>query len=372
MARTIEVMVSSRTGTALVDGTTLSELRRRIKASLQAILARPDGDNRVSVWINEDSEAVEGSSDWYDESMDRVRDAAIVLVLFSGDAGSVSQGRALGICHAELQAAIGDAPTKIRAIDVRRLLAPDAEARGARHDSFVAAFESRQWLTRRPTSVEAAVSDAVDAVAAAIVELALSGVTAARRGQRAVGAALDWRRMTFAGRKSAMEEAIVAALLKAGGKRVGRTGTLVRVAIGGEDVLLVAGAAPEGLSLAASRELVGQPHRNDHVLVDRIGDALGPVHLLACPAGVTAQQMRTLMGATELVTAVTSTGIWAADTISRGQVLALRDCIDATAVQIQLEAAFEWLRQSGEDAELIKRARRRRAIVEQIASDDDS
>ncbi len=118
-------------------------------------------------------------------------------------------------------------------------------------------------------------------------------------------------------------------------------------------------------------ELVGQPHRNDHLLVGHLGDSVGPVHLIACPAGVTASQMRALIGATELVTADTSTGIWAADAVSRGQVLGLRDCIDATSVQVQLEAALQWLRQSGEDVELVKRARRRRAIVEQMATADD-
>ena len=78
MARTVEVMVSSRNSTPLVDGSTLTALRREVKAAVQGLLARPDGEARVSVWINEDGAAVEGSSDWYDESMARVRDAAIV------------------------------------------------------------------------------------------------------------------------------------------------------------------------------------------------------------------------------------------------------------------------------------------------------
>lgn len=375
MARLLEVMVSSRNFTKLADGRTLSDLRKAIKAALQAVLARPDGENRISVWINEDSEAIEGSSDWYDESMDRVREAAVVLVLFSGEAGSVPEGREIGICHAEMQAALADAPTKVRAVDVRGMLAPvtavPTAAAGERNTRFVKGFDDLRLITRRPTSFEVAVTDAVDAVGATVLELALGGVTSARRGQRALGAALDWRRMTFPARKAAMEEALVTGLEGSGGMRVtGRTERYVHAVIAGESVLLVANAAPEGLSLASSRELVGQPHRNDHLLFDVMGDSSGPVHLLACPAGVTVTQIRALMGATELVTAETSTGIWAADAVSRGQVLALRDCIDATSIQIQLEAAFQWLRQSGEDTLLVKRARRRRAVIEQMAADD--
>lgn len=122
MARPLEVMVSSRNATRLVDGRTLSDLRQNIRQAVQAVLAGPADTSRLKVWINEDSEAAEGSSDWYDESMRRAREAAIVLVLFSGDAGSIVKGRGIGICHAELETALQDARTKVRAIDVRKLV----------------------------------------------------------------------------------------------------------------------------------------------------------------------------------------------------------------------------------------------------------
>ena len=374
MTRPLGVMVSSRNSILLADGRTLSDLRQEIKVKVQDVLARPDGERRVSVWINEDSEAVVGSTDWYDESMAEVRRADVVLVLFSGDAGSVLPGRNVGVCHAELQAALADAPTKVRAIDVRGMLAADAIARTERDTRFVAEFDALGLMTRRPLSYDEAVSDAVDAVGATVRDLALAGITAARRGVRSLGAALDWRRMTFSARTAAMEKALVDTLLQKqnGGVPVKGKLRLAHAPVAGQQVLFVANVAPEGLSLARSRELVGQPHRNDHLLVGDLGDSVGPVHLVACPAGVTASQMRALIGATELVTADTSTGIWAADAVSRGQVLGLRDCIDARSVQVQLEAALQWLHQSGEDVELVKRARRRRAIVEQMASADGS
>src|SRR5437588_2950425 len=182
MARPLEVMVSSRNKTGLADGRKLSDLRREVKAGVQQILAGPSGELRITAWINEDSEAIEGSSDWYDESMRRSREAAIALVLFSGDAGSFVTGRGIGICHAELQAALDDAPTKVRAIDVRRIVAGGQTVTGDANARFTSVFESLNLLTRQPATFEDAVMDAVDAVEAAVHELPLGGLITARRG----------------------------------------------------------------------------------------------------------------------------------------------------------------------------------------------
>ena len=123
-------------------------------------------------------------------------------------------------------------------------------------------------------------------MSSAIHVLALGGITGARRGTKSLGAALDWRRLTFAERKTAVEQALVSGLAATGGTRLGRRGAQVSMDIPGEWVLFVAVAAPEGLSLAKSRELVGQPHRDDHLHMDALEGRVGPVHLLACPAGV--------------------------------------------------------------------------------------
>jgi hypothetical protein len=372
-ARLIEVMVSSRNRTALTGGGDLTALRREVKERLQSVLARPDGEPRLSVWVNEDSEALPAESDWYDRSTERARDATIVLVLFSGEAGTVIPGRGVGVCHAELEEALADTRTKVRIVDIRPLVQSPPRPTKA-DNAFTASVDGLRSLTSSARTRAEAVEAAVDAVGDALHALALAGVGSSRRGRHSQGAALDWRRLTFAGRKAAMEEAVVAALVAATGgqghREPGANRPAVHVELGGQRVLMVAHGAPEGLSLAASRELVGQLHRHDHLLAGALGGSIGPVHVLACPAGVTANQMRSLMGASELVLATTPAGVWAADTVSRAQVLAVRDCIDAATTGLQVDEALAWLRQSGEDAELAARAHRRRAIIEQVAAPD--
>ena len=270
----------------------------------------------------------------------------------------------------ELGAAISDAPSKIRAVDVCSLLASKRAPVGAQHQLFIDDFDSMHLMTRRPATFTEAIADGVDAVADAVHLLASNGVVATRRGAKALGAALDWRRKTFQERKEAMQDAVLGALVDRGAAVDSGPGQAL-VTIGGASVLCTVNAAPEGLSIATARELVGQPHRNDHRLADRLGDAIGPVHLLACPAGVTATQLRNLIGATDIITAVTPVGIWAADPVSRCQVLALRDCIDDNSTRRQVESALDWLATTGEDARLVHRARRRSMIVRAIGADDD-
>jgi hypothetical protein len=359
--RPLVVMISSRCRTLLAEGGTMTELRRDMKAAVEGLLR---ADDRISVWINEDSAAIEGSSSWAAESMEEVRKADVVLVLFSADAGSTPKGGLKGVCHLELDAALADAPTKVRAVDVRALLASTTPPAGAHHAPFVAAFEALELMTRQPTTRADAVDDAVDAVADAVHELALAGIVSARRGRSSLGAALSWRRLPFAERKAAMEAAAVATLVAIGADEVRGAPNRVVLELGVEPVLLHVTAAPEGLGLAASRELVGQPPRDDHKR--RVADleaAVGPVHVLLCPEGVTPAQARALLGASELVVVTTATGVWAADAVSRSQVLFVRGCADSSSTENQVKAAFDWLARSGEVTELVARARRRRLIV---------
>jgi hypothetical protein len=51
------------------------------------------------------------------------------------------------------------------------------------------------------------------------------------------------------------------------------------------------------MSVAAAREVVGQPHLSDHALYDNLKKPHGgPVHLIACHKGATEAQARTMLG----------------------------------------------------------------------------
>jgi hypothetical protein len=376
-SRPLIVMISSRNASKVrtAEGTTktLTDVRLRAKAAVEQLL--PYG-NRVSafeVWINEPSEAPPAGDTWFDESIDHARRADIVVVLFSGDPGSVLEGRGQGVCHAELLAAYADAPSKVRIVDVRPALAarlPMPKAHALAWRSFTDYVESLDAMTSRSQTDEGIVTAAAEAVSAATNELALHGIVAARRGSRSLGSALDWRRLGFRDRKAAMEQAVLEELAVLG-YQVNRATRTARVALSGAQVLLVVAAAPEGLALAASRELVGQPQRDDHLLAPSLADGIvGPVHIIAVPARATTAQARALMGAADVITATFPAGIWIADPMGRAQALVVTDCADRQSTRQQLDGALEWLARSGESDLLIHRARRRAAIVSAMAEPD--
>ena len=118
-SKRISVMISSRCDDAIVfenEEKTLSDVRRKIKEKLESIEIL-DG-SIFEVWINEDAPPDEGSQDAWEHCMEQVRKANIVLVLYNGNSGWAKGSGDIGICHAELQAALEHSPAKIRLIKI--------------------------------------------------------------------------------------------------------------------------------------------------------------------------------------------------------------------------------------------------------------
>lgn len=371
-------MISSRCATPIVaaaGGTVpLTRVRERAKAAIESMLRYGNRESAFEVWINEPSEALPTDDSWFDESLQQARQADIVVVLFSGDPGSALHGRGQGVCHAELLAARADAPTKVRVVDVRKAIDPAAAkpSRAKAWTAFAADVDELALITARPTNDDEAVEAVLEAVASATHRLALHGVVEARRGSKSLGDALDWRRLDFRHRKEEMERAALDQLELVGASGVDRVRRTAVVGFDDVPVLVVVHAAPEGLSVASSRELVGQPQRLDRLLVgdlDRSG-AVGPLHVVLVPARATANQARTLMGTPDVMTASFPAGLWVADAIDRSQALVIGGCADRGSTGLRVDEAFDWLRTSGEVSLLVGRARRRNAILREMAKDD--
>ena len=76
------------------------------------------------------------------------------------------------------------------------------------------------------------------------------------------------------------------------------------------------------------------------------------------------------MGSADVMTAVFPAGVWAADAVNRAQVLVMSGCADPATTGLRVDDAFDWLSLSGEIDLVIQRARRRTAILREIAKDD--
>jgi hypothetical protein len=108
----VRVMISSRSEVPVFkDPQRLSSVRKELQAFLQAIrwsqgerLVGVDGPLfRVRIHENWAGAAAEKST--LQLSIDEIERADIVIVLYTGEAGSAEKGSPIGICHAELQCA---------------------------------------------------------------------------------------------------------------------------------------------------------------------------------------------------------------------------------------------------------------------------
>ena len=76
------------------------------KQSAEDAPANSDGQQIFDVWIHENEQAKSTKRGPFDLSLDEIRKADIVIVLYNGQAGWKLDERGIGICHAEFQEAV--------------------------------------------------------------------------------------------------------------------------------------------------------------------------------------------------------------------------------------------------------------------------
>ena len=116
--------------------------------------------------------------------------------------------------------------------------------------------------------------------------------------------------------------------------------------------------------------MVGQPFLVDHKLHTELKKVkAGPIHLVACPKGVTENQALNMLGFPDATIVSDSFGVHIADNIQKIQIVLLKECVSPSAIRRQLASWFEFLRRTGEDKFVLERAQRRFRIIEAIAKE---
>jgi len=374
--RPLEVMISSRCRTMIRrdssnSSESMTDLRRRAKAALSTTF-RVSDDGLFDVWINEDERRQAASETWYSASEKRARRSEIVLVLFTGDSGSRLAGN-LGVCHAEFVSAMEDTPSKVRVIDLR----PAVVVPGDVDDAFVADVDGRSLITETAGTGDEAVERLCGQALAAVQTLSHAGALDLRRRSKS-GSEIEWDRLSFDDRKVRMEATVAEALEQVlpesapVASPAPAHGRAVTGRVGPRPVLFVCHGAPAGLSLATSREMVGQPFLRDHLYADlldpkRRGGMVGPVHVIASPQAVTESQARRLLGFPDATVVKDTWGIWVSDALQRIQLLLIDRCTSGSSTTARVQQAFSWLHTSGEEDTLASRAERRAGIVVAMA-----
>ena len=89
----------------------------------------------------------------------------------------------------------------------------------------------------------------------------------------------------------------------------------------------------------------------------------GPVHLVACLKTVSESQAMRQLGFPDATIVAAPFGVYVADKVQKIQMVFLANCRDATTTRHALTRLVEWLDSTGEEANLVSRARGRRRIV---------
>lgn len=257
-------------------------------------------------------------------------------------------------------------PAKIRVIRLEGTQ-PLADEFAASNDRF-RQYVGRINPFRQTVQTEQELIDAVDkAVADAVTSLVGLGVREASKGGFASGDALEWSRLGFADRATRLRETMTAALVESGATELAPD--LVIADIDRHKVALHLHAAPASLSIPASREMVGRPFLGDHRNIEGYpADVIGPVHLIGCAGGTTEAQARTMLGFPDATFVTPGFGIFAADKVQQIQFALLKDCRDDTTTRNAVHRFLQWLSETGEDAQVVDRATRRRAVATAIAT----
>ena len=361
--RRISVMISSQCRRHFpANGRSLTDIRQTLRDELEA--EKLFGQQLFTVWINEDAPAGGLDEDSWATCVARARDADILLVLDAGHAGSARSPGDIGICHAELMEGANNAPAKVRIIPVagaEALKDEDAESND-RFRTYVGGFDAFS----PPVTTEAALlASARHAVADAVAKLVQLGVREGRKGGFYSGAALEWSRLNYADREDRMTGALERALLDSGATLAAPRLVLVPLLKG--TVAFHLHAAPAGLAIAASRERLGRPFVEDYAHVGSLPAGVGPLHVIACQGSATEAQARALLGLQDVTLVRPPFGVFAADEIHQIQFVLLRDCRDESTIRNGVHRMLAWLKSSGEEFEVQRRAGKRRIIAETIA-----
>ncbi len=374
----LKVFLSSRVDRKLKDGPGQPTLRE-VRDSLVERIEEEElfGQGLLKVDRNEGWPALSGDLPVWEHCKRRVVNGDVVLVLYSGASGWRDGYGTIGICHAELQAAMERVPQRVRALQLPPSPPAGTKAERDADERFVKYWDRLGLPAPDVNTQDEIIDQALRTLREAVATLARSG--AARTAGTQVGERLDWSLMSYAQRAEVMREQVSDALVGDGSNSVALPGRgpagarLVnhRLDLTHKRVLIACHAIPAALGIAAARELVGEPFLHDHRLVDVMKKQrpapVGPVHAIACHAGVTESQAIRQLGFPDATILRENFGVYVADDVQKIQIVLLKDCHDPSSTAERVADLRRWLSSTQEERRLVTRAVARRKIVDTIA-----
>jgi hypothetical protein len=366
----IRVMISSRCMDRVPAGEgapkRLTDVREAIKQRLEA--ERLCGEQVFRVDITPEHPQAGADESFWEASIEAVRRADIVIVLYNGDAG-FQHPQGGGICEAEFNEAISSGASRTHVIILPQPDKPSKTKKERALDAHFADLIEKSRVAQTVASdATAALEKAMESVLAATLKQVGDGSRLARSGKADFGPSLDWSRLGFRERKEKMEKTLLDCICT-GGRSVKKK-DLPRAAvvpIGQLEIFFVCHAVPAAFSVAAARELVGRPFLQDHRFAELLEKCAGPLHIIACQKTVTEKQATDLLGFPDVTLVKSSFGVYAADPVQKVQVVLLAGCYNPGHTADAVGRFFDWLTRSGQQEAVAALAQARARIVQAIA-----
>jgi len=375
----IRVMISSRCKARILynnKSVWLTEVRKELEDQIRSMVLWEGQQPLFDCWINETSSGADIRETWWDESIKRSKEADIVIVFYNGEAGGGIKNGPMGICEAELDAVLTDS-RKVRIISLPLAELPKDKAQLARDQAFRDFVQNLDIFAPPVETGEELIEQVKQELRDIVVTLVQSAATTPDLSKSNIGPALEWHRMSYAVRETAMREQLQKALKEEQGTKLVKSrfadGERVTMwlKLGGKRILTVLHAVPAGLSQSAAREIVGQPFLFDHTLHEQLADGDGgPLHLVACYKGATESQALKMLGFPDAAVVPGRFGLHVADSVQKIQIVLLKNCQSPHATTDAVGTWIEWLKRSAEDVEVAKRAAARKRIIAAIANEN--
>jgi hypothetical protein len=365
----IQVMISSRCEDKIQKAgggsIKLTDLRKRAKATIEG--TKLFGRDTFDCWIHEDKAVLPGNATAWNQCMSKVKACHILLVLYNGSAGFDDNSQMLGICHAEMMAALNTAARKVYVIDITKATIGKITGDAGRNQRFAKYVEAQALDKRFAENDDEALERMLEAIQAAVIDLTDRGSISHKGDRYSTGAPVEWSRYDYAKRKSAIEEILRASMNPRGSSDPAEA--CIRE-INGVPVYFACHAVPAAMSVPAAREMVGRPFLRDHESLPLMrGKTAGPVHLIGCHKSVTENQAVSLLGFPDATILTPEFGIYVADDINKIQLILLANCRDESTTREAVRDFHSWLGRIDEAQHLARRAAGRKAIITAIAAE---
>jgi hypothetical protein len=366
----LKIMISSRCEDKFPNNDTgkkLSEIRKELKTEIEAETIF--GLSAFEVWINETTPPQGGTWDSWEVCMEAVKDCDILICLYNGHAGKTLVSSEIAICHAEMSSGLDQAPGKVHLVDMGNIATAETDEQKKSNDRFQK-YVKDQTLFRgsEVTTIDELKERAKETIHSAVINLALAGVREQSKGKYHSGESLNWSRMSYKERQTAMVDVMKDAI-------TGRPDSFLKgdhlfSTLDGVEVLFIPNAIPDAISISQAKEMVGQPFLKDHQYADKLGGSQGgPVHIIACHKGATETQAKKLLGFPDATVVTAPFGIFVADNIQKVQFIFIANCRNETSTRNGVQRYFEWMKQNGEDQLLVRRALSRAKIIQTVAGE---